>query len=99
MKQAVLSELAEGDLADIWVTIAISSIDNADRFIEALRALAQQLAEQPFMGRERPEFGKTVRTFSHGQYLIIYRPSATGIGIARFIHGARDLRKFKIPAA
>jgi plasmid stabilization system protein ParE len=54
LRYAVNSELAEADLADIWVEIATDDIDIADRFIQGLRTLAQKLAEQPFMGRERP---------------------------------------------
>lgn len=98
MKRAELSELAEGDLADIWVLIATDDIDTADRFVDALRAQAQRLAEQPLMGRERPEFGKQVRSFPHGQYLVIYRPIAEGIAVARIVHGARDLWRLDIPA-
>jgi hypothetical protein len=34
LNSAVLSELAEGDLAEIWVEIARDHIENADRFID-----------------------------------------------------------------
>jgi hypothetical protein len=34
LSYAVNSELAEGDLADIWVEIATVDIDTADHFIE-----------------------------------------------------------------
>ncbi len=97
MRYAVNSELAEGDLADIWVEIATVDIDTADRFIEQLRALAQKLAEQPFMGRTRPELGQDVRVFPYERYLIIYRPADYGIGIARVVHGARDLTGIDAP--
>ena len=76
MRYAVNSELAEADLADIWVEIATDDIDTADRFIQGLRTLAQKLAEQPFMGRVRPDLGQDVRVFPHEQHLIIYRPAA-----------------------
>jgi toxin ParE1/3/4 len=97
LKYAVNSELAEADLADIWVEIATDDIDTADRFIQGLRTLAQKLAEQPFMGRERPDLGKHVRVFPHGQYFLIYRSAAHGVGIARVVHGARDLAGIEVP--
>ena len=99
MNSVVLSELAEGDLAEIWVEIARDHIESADRFIDELRARAQHLAEQPLMGRERSLFGLNVRSFPHGEYLLIYRPTPTGVAIARVIHGRRDLTRIVIPDA
>lgn len=99
MSHAVFSELAEGDLADIWVSIALDNIDVADRFIEELRDKAVRLAEQPLMGVARPDLGKDVRSFPHKDYLVIYRPTEFGVGIARIVHGARDLGRLVIPRA
>jgi plasmid stabilization system protein ParE len=63
LRYAVNSELAEADLADIWVEIAVDDIDTADLFIQRLQTLAQKLSEQPFMGREQPELGQTFECF------------------------------------
>jgi toxin ParE1/3/4 len=98
LKVAQLSEPAEGDLADIWVEIARDQIENADRFIEQLKERMQQLADQPLIGRERPEIAKHIRSFPHGEYLVLYRPSATGVDIARVLHGRRDLSRIEIPS-
>jgi toxin ParE1/3/4 len=49
------------------------------------------LAEHPFVGRPRPEFGQGVRSFPVGNYLIFYTPSQNGIDVARVIYGGRDL--------
>jgi len=97
LSHAVFSELAEGDLAEIWLSIAMDQVKNADRFVEELRECAQHLAEQPLMGVSRPDFGKEVRSFLHGEYLVIYRPTEFGVGIARIVHGARDLGKLVVP--
>jgi toxin ParE1/3/4 len=97
LRYAVNSELAEADLADIWVEIAVDDIGTADQFIQELRLLAQKLAEQPFMGRERSELGQDVRVFPHEKYLLIYRPAPHGVGIARVVHGARDLASIEVP--
>ena len=97
MSVAVLSEPAEGDLADIWVEIARDQIENADRFLDQLRGRMEHLAEQPLIGRERPELGKDLRSFPHGEYLVLYRPAAHGVDIARIVHGRRDLTKIEVP--
>jgi toxin ParE1/3/4 len=97
LSHAVLSELAEGDLAEIWVTVALNDIETADRLIEELRDKAARLAEQPLMGAARADLGRDVRSFPHGNYLLIYRPSPFGVGVARIVHGARDLGRLVIP--
>jgi toxin ParE1/3/4 len=97
LRHAVFSDLAEADLADIWVSIATDDIDTADRFLDELRALAQKLAELPHMGRVRADFGEQVRSFPYNDYLVIYRQQPDGIGIARVVHGRRDLRQIEVP--
>ena len=97
MSQADFSELAEGDLAEIWVSIAKGDIDTADRFLAELRDLANRLAALPLMGIARPELGNEVRSFVHGEYLMIYRPQKQGVAISRVAHGRRDLRRLVLP--
>jgi len=97
LRYAALSELAEGDLAEIWVAIAREAIETADRFLEEFRVRAQRLADQPFIGVARPDLGKEVRSLPHGAYLVIYRPTSFGVGIARVVQGARDLQSVVVP--
>lgn len=53
-----LSALAERDLDEIWSYIAgDASPTTADRLIDAIIDRFELLAEQPRMGRLRPEFG------------------------------------------
>lgn len=54
------------------------------------------LALQPMMGRRRPEIGLDVRSFPHGDYLVFYWPESRGVGVARVVHGARDLAKLEM---
>jgi antitoxin ParD1/3/4/toxin ParE1/3/4 len=61
----------------------------ADEFSRCLR----MLAERPGIGRVWEEApGGTVRVWSLWSYLIFYDPGTRPIGIARIIHGARDIR-------
>ena len=42
---------------------------------------------------ERPDLGKTVRSFPVGKYLFVYRPIEGGIELLRVIHGARKVKR------
>jgi toxin ParE1/3/4 len=85
-----LSALAEQDLQDIWSYVAEdASPDTADRLIDAIIERFELLAEQPRMGRLRPEFGPGVRSFAVESYVIYYRDEG-GLLVARILHGRRD---------
>ena len=62
-----LSALTEQDLEEIWSYVAEdASFETADRLIDAIVERFQLLAEQPRMGRLRPEFGAGVRSWVQG---------------------------------
>ena len=85
-----LSALAEQDLEEIWAYVAAdASPATADRLIEAIVERFELLAEQPRMGRLRPEFGAGVRSFTVENHVIYYRHDGD-ILIARVLHGRRD---------
>ena len=90
---------AEQDLNSLSADFARSSSAVAERFLAALQAACQQLAEMPELGglwesRHRRLAGLRVwpiRGFE--QYLLFYRPTEEAIEIVRLLHGARDLDK------
>ena len=85
-----LSALAERDLDEIWSYVAEdASPTTADRLIDDVIDRFDLLAEQPRMGRARPEFGPGVRSFAVENYVIYYRPDCDVL-IARILHGRRD---------
>ena len=55
------------------------------------------LAANPLAGELRTDFGPTVRLFSLGNYVIVYRPDKQGVVIAHVVHGARDLNALLAP--
>ena len=97
MNRVLLSESAEGDLAEIWFSIATGSIDTADQLMDSLQAVMRKLAEQPLMGRARPDLAPDIRSFVHGKFVIFYKAMAQGVGVSRVIHGARDQRQIGLP--
>lgn len=85
-----LSVLAEQDLEEIWSFVAEdASSETADRLIDAIVERFELLAEQPEMGRLRPEFGAGVRSLAVENHVIYYRRDGD-ILIARVLHGRRD---------
>jgi toxin ParE1/3/4 len=82
-----LSALAERDLEEIWSYVAEDA--TADRLVDAIIDRFELLAEQPRMGRLRPEFGTGVRSFAIENHVIYYRHEEDVL-IARVLHGRRD---------
>jgi len=86
-----LARLAEQDVDEIWSYVAEeASPTAADRLIDDIIHRFDLLAEQPGMGRARPEFGPGVRSFAVENYVIYYRHEGDDVLIARTLHGRRD---------
>jgi toxin ParE1/3/4 len=51
------------------------------------------LAEVPLSGVARPDLGTDVRMSVVRPYLILYRPTRSGVRILRVVHGARRLSR------
>ena len=82
---------AEEDLIDIWIYIAQDNPGAADRVLDDIDERFHALADNPSMGRLRPDIAPELRYFTVGKYLILYRTVQDGVQIVRVIHGARDL--------
>ena len=85
------TEQSEDDLVDIWIYIAHDNPDAADRLLERIDNKCALLAENPELGRSRPDIAPGFRYFPSGSYLILYRTLENGIEVVRVVHGARDL--------
>ena len=87
-------ELAALALADVQSIMDHTSekwgSEQAILYLESLRLAFRRLAENPFVGVARPELGEAVRMFPHKVHLIFYRPTASGVAIARVLHGRQD---------
>ena len=96
MAPILLSELAQSDLDDIWRYIAQErSPDIADTVLARLYGALEVLSRAPHIGKPRPEFLDTPRSFAVRPHMIFYEPLRNygGIGVWRVLHGARDLQK------
>jgi toxin ParE1/3/4 len=89
-----LSPRAEADLDEIWLYVAreSSSLETADRLIDAITDRFCRLADFPWMGRSREQdFGPGFRSFAVGEYVIVYCVDGEDVLILRVVHGRRQL--------
>ncbi len=89
----ILAPRARRDLREIGIYIGERNPRAADRLVDGMFELCQTLAEQPFMGRRRPELSDAgnIRSLPHGSYVVYYLPAPDGVQILRVLHGARDV--------
>jgi toxin ParE1/3/4 len=86
---------ARQDLVEIWLYIAEESGEpRADRYLRRLNDVVSYLAQQPLMGRKRPEIlEEGIRSFPAESHVIFYIAFEDGIELVRVIHGSQDLEK------
>jgi toxin ParE1/3/4 len=90
MARYVLSRRAQDDLRQIRDHILKDNPRRAVTFVDELLDRCQLLADNPLMGRARPELQRNLRSFPYGDYVIFYRAAPVGVTITRVLHGARD---------
>ncbi len=84
---------AIADLADISTYIARDNPKRGLSFVEEIKNVCQQWAENPLAGRHRPDLREGIRCFPHGNYVVFYLPDSDGMTVVRVIHGSRDHRR------
>ena len=84
---------ARADLQQIHDFIAQDSPRNALRFIDRLEEQCYRLADHPYIGVGRSDFGPTHRSFTvpGTRYIVIYRPLDEGVEIIHVRQGSQDL--------
>ena len=93
------SEYVFCDLQSIHRFIRAEDEAVARRFLEAAYDSFEFLADNPFVGRARPEFNhadlRSWRVKGFRSYLIFYKPlEVGGVQIWRVLHGSRDLHQW-----
>ena len=90
MNEYRLSRSAVKDLREISDFIALDRPRSANQLLAEMHDSMVRLAENPGMGRLRPEFEKLLRSFPIGNYVIYYRVLKSSIRVIRVLNGARD---------
>ncbi len=92
MPTVYFTQSARTDLLDAWLYIAEENPSAADRVLDAIEQDAHKLAQQPRMGRNRPDLAPQLRSWpTRTPYLLFYLLSDDGITIVRVLHHARDV--------
>jgi toxin ParE1/3/4 len=92
-----LTPEAEADLDAIWLYLAekSESIEIANRLIDSIADRLWLLGEQPYMGRRRDEdLRPALRSFTVGEYVVLYRIDGVDAVILHVLHGSRDIEGF-----
>ena len=86
-----LAPAAATDLEDIWRYTARNwSVEQADRYTDALEAAFDTLLAMPEIARERREFDPPVRVHPSAQHVIVYRIEADHLVILRVLGGRQN---------
>lgn len=65
-------------------------VDKAISYVRSIERRAQWIADNPEIGRKRPEIGRMVRSFPEGVHIIFYRIEPDQIVVLRIAHRASD---------
>ena len=92
MTRIVRRPRARQDLVGIWHYIADESGEaRADKYLRRLNDVISYLAQQPLMGRARPEIEQGIRSFPAESHVFFYLALTDGIELARVLHGSQDV--------
>lgn len=87
-----LAPEARVDLVDLWSYVADErSIETADRLVDSISARFVLLSRHPHVGQRRDNLRSGVRSFSVGNYLVLYQIDGDDVLIQRVVRGSRDL--------
>lgn len=87
-----VTDAAQDDLAEIWVTLATEASEAiATRFVRAMEASFEPLRHFPFSGPTREQLAPGLRVTFHGPYAVYYKTLPDAVAIIRVVHGARDI--------
>jgi len=91
MGQLIQTRTALNDLDAIWDYMAESSPLRASRYIKKIRSKLILLADNPLIGRARPDLAEGIRHFPVGNHLVFYTPIEDGIIVVRVRHQREDI--------
>ena len=97
MQKIFYTDSARADLIDAWLFVAEENLPAADRMLETIHEGIQLLAQQPFMGRERPELRVGLRSWpTSTPYILYYVVEPDGLTFIRVLHHARDVHSIEL---
>lgn len=92
------SQQAREDILSIWLHIAKSDLQAADRILDRIEERCGRLDEFPRLGPLRPEISGDARVLVIQRWLAIYRIGTDGAQVVRIVDGAQDLSRLVLPS-
>ena len=96
MSRLKFANRARKDLQEIHDFIAEDNEAAAERVIKSLETRCRDLVDMPNVGRKREELAPEVRSVTEGNYVILYRGTASGIYVARVLHAKQDIENMAL---
>ena len=93
MSRYVFTADARADIEQIYEYLTERNPQNALMIVERIEDVCYMLADYPYSGVARPEFGSAHRSFPvpRSGYVVIYRPIEDGVEILYVRHGSQNL--------
>jgi len=92
MMRLRISSLARLDLDYVYDRIAADKPAAAQKWLNRTMDQFARLTRNPQIGEARDEVRPSLRSISHGSYVIYFRSRETELEIIRVLHGARDIQ-------
>ncbi len=89
-----LTPSAKSDLIEIWdYTVETWGEKQAEKYLQDIEGKLNQLADNPELGRQRPEILPGYYSFPAQKHIIFYLKSGIHIDIIGILHGKMDIDK------
>lgn len=89
-----LTPSAKSDLIDIWnYTVGTRGEKQAEKYLQDIENKLNQLADNPELGKQRPEIVPGYYSFPVRKHIIFYIISDSYIDIIGLLHGKMDIDK------
>lgn len=72
-------------------TVAEWEKPQARTYVDGLKLVSSRLAEQPSIGKNRPELAKELYSFAYASHILFYTETLKGIIIIRVLHQSMDI--------
>lgn len=90
-----LSRRAQADLDDIRdYSVDQFGVERAILYLDTIEQGFRLLVDYPQIGRQRSEFGPSLRSYSVGEHRIMYEPQPDVIHVIRLLHKAMDVEQW-----
>ena len=96
MGRYILSDKAAADLSSLWdgYTERGGSEESANRLVDELLGVFQDLADFPNIGTPRDYLSDEASAFPHKRYMVYYEKREYGVEIVQVLYGGIDLESY-----